>query len=147
MKECFKCHETKMLTEFYKHPRMSDGHLGKCKECAKKDAHRWRRESEHPREYDRKRYHQNPARRAHTAKVAAAWAAKYPERRKAQNAIHNAIRDGRLIKADECKTCGSTGRLHGHHDDYSKPLDVRWLCVPCHARHHMAVDGHLGTAR
>ena len=37
-KTCFKCHRTLPLDMFYKHPRMRDGHLNKCKDCAKKDS-------------------------------------------------------------------------------------------------------------
>lgn len=35
-----------------------------------------------------------------------------------------------------CEICGSV-EVHKHHEDYSRPLDVRWLCVPCHSEIHM----------
>lgn len=37
-KKCFKCGIEKELSEFYKHPRMGDGHLNKCKDCTRRDS-------------------------------------------------------------------------------------------------------------
>jgi hypothetical protein len=58
------------------------------------------------------------------------WAERNPEKRAAHIAVGNAVRDGRLVKLP-CEVCGA--KAQAHHDDYSKPLEVRWLCPPHHA--------------
>jgi ribosomal protein S27AE len=57
------------------------------------------------------------------------------------SAVARAIREGVLVRPDACSSCGARGRIHGHHDDYAKPLDVRWLCASCHGQWH-AANGH-----
>lgn len=54
---------------------------------------------------------------------------------KSHSKVHAAIKQGRLVKKP-CEICGEK-IAEAHHDDYSKPLDVRWLCKKCHAKWHM----------
>lgn len=56
-----------------------------------------------------------------------------PEKSAAWNSFHAAIAAGRVARG-ACEVCGSTKRVHGHHPDYARPLDVMWLCP----RHHIA---------
>lgn len=134
-KTCFKCHSVKPLTEFYRHPMMGDGHLGKCKECTKRDATNHRNANiDRYRAYDRVRYTQ-PDRRESTNRHAKLYVASHPKARAAHMAVHYALRSGRIARCP-CEVCGTTTRVHAHHDDYDKPLDVRWLCVPHHADWH-----------
>ena len=51
----------------------------------------------------------------------------------------NEKRRGRL-SVQPCEMCGRPGQAH--HDDYDKPLDVRWLCTVCHAEHHTKERRH-----
>ncbi len=51
---------------------------------------------------------------------------------KAHMAVHSAVRDGTLKKPKVCEQCKRGGVIQGHHEDYSKPLSVNWLCVGCH---------------
>lgn len=56
-----------------------------------------------------------------------------PARYRARDAVKRAVKSGKLIKRP-CELCGNEP-TQAHHDDYAKPLDVRWLCVP----HHQAI--------
>jgi len=55
---------------------------------------------------------------------------RYPERVKAREICYEAIRTGKL-KKEPCELCGEEN-VQAHHEDYSKPLEVRWLCPDCH---------------
>ena len=54
-------------------------------------------------------------------------------------AVEYAVRTGKVIKPPTCSKCGKeclSKNMHGHHDDYSKQLEVRWLCRKCHYYQH-----------
>lgn len=134
-KVCFKCKELKPLDDFYKHKAMYDGHVNKCKECNKTDVKKHRRENDSVREYDRWRYYNNPDTRLKILEHTQNWINKNPKARAAHIELNNAVRSGRIIK-QPCQVCGDTYRTHGHHDDYSKPLEVKWFCAKHHQRLH-----------
>lgn len=134
-KTCFKCGEKKPVSEFYAHKGMKDGRLNKCKECTKADNRsNQRKKKKYYRRYDKERQ-KRPERKLQQTESCLRIRAKYPEKYKARTAVSNALRDGRLRKGP-CALCGSKKRVQGHHPDYSKPLEVTWLCEPCHKRHH-----------
>jgi hypothetical protein len=51
--------------------------------------------------------------------------------------VSNAVRQGQLVRPLVCEACGNIRRTWAHHDDYLKPLEVRWLCKPCHHQWHV----------
>lgn len=135
-KTCKDCGRRRTLTMFYAHTMMADGHLNSCKDCHKAAVRaRHARDPEKRRQYDRERG-RDPKRIEATTARKRAWARKNPERRRAHSAVAYAVRTGKLERPATCSACGGGGRIHAHHDDYSKPLDVRWMCAACHAQHH-----------
>lgn len=145
-KSCFKCGVEKPLTDFYKHPKMPDGHVNKCKECNKKDVRKNRAENfEHYQAYDKERdqrqdrkdmkeRYQKGAGREVANAAKGRYSENNPKKRKAHWAVNNAVRDGKLFK-EPCEVCRSE-KVKGQHDDYSKPLEVRWLCPIHHEEWH-----------
>lgn len=135
-KQCSACGELKPETEYQKRAMSNDGLTASCKSCLKaRDALRFKND---PRVRDRhKRYQETDSGKESMKKAKMKWQEQNPEKRAAHVILGNRIRDGQVIKPDTCQGCGcKPSRLHGHHHDYSKPLDVEWLCPGCHADRH-----------
>lgn len=126
-KICPGCGEGKPIDAFY-------AKISRCKECHKRAVKKRRRLDPTVQAYDRARA-KTPARRERSRVISKRWREENPEAYRAQTAVNNAIRDGRLTR-EPCFFCGSVENRHAHHRDYSKPLDVIWLCAKCHHRLH-----------
>jgi len=137
----------KPLDEFYRHPRMADGHLNKCKACTRLDVKLHRAANpERVADIERRR-NLKPGRRAKKSARQQRWIARHPERRKAHAAVQRAVRAGKLERPRHCPVCRREGMVHAHHSDYGKPLEVTWLCVRCHSEHHIDRDFASGEWR
>ena len=62
--------------------------------------------------------------------------AKNKHKQDARVAVLYALRRGELEKPEECSSCNESSVVEAHHTDYSKPLEVMWLCHPHHAEEH-----------
>jgi len=101
--------------------------------------YRKRYNAAHPdrvRESRRKDYHRHKSDR----KRSGARGIPDPVKQRARWKAQRARRDGKIVKPVACEVCLRERRLHMHHDDYSKPLVVAFLCVDCHALRHRALE-------
>lgn len=138
MKTCFKCSKEKPLVDFYKHSGMTDGYLNKCKVCSKADAleHRFKN-IDRIRQYDKERA-KNPERIKASAEVSKLWRKEDKRRTICHSAVANALRSGALTRSPCCR-CGEVKSL-AHHENYDEPLNVVWLCQPCHKERHKEIN-------
>lgn len=114
LKKCARCGIEKPMADFQNHRKRKDGKQSYCRQCQNAFMAKW--------------HNENP-----DVKLAAAikWNKNNPQKKTAHYLVGRAIKNGTLIRG-KCEVCGSE-KVHGHHDDYDKPLVVRWLCH----KHHM----------
>jgi len=146
--DCSCCGEAKGYDDFYKDKRSLAGLRSECKVCTEKRVRVWREANsdkrkaidkaskdrftdEEKRQWSR-RYGKNN--RVKCSGRVHKYRKTYPERARANSRIYYATRIGRIIRPNCCQSCGRTGRIEGSHTDYSKALEVDWLCTKCHRR-------------
>lgn len=123
------------------------GFMAICKACHRANVKANREaNADYYREFDKARaslphrvsaraeYQKTPQGLAAGNRAKRAYLDRNPVKRAAHIAAGSAIRDGRLVR-QPCEVCGND-KAQAHHDDYSKPLDVRWLCTKHHAEWH-----------
>ena len=120
MIKCSSCKEEKDPSFFHKDATRKTGCSTYCKFCKK----------------EKDKLIQKP-RLPNKAKKDA-WRKKFPERKNAQAKVFRALFSGKLTK-QPCFICGE--KAEAHHPDYSRPLDVVWLCSSHHKQAHALTKG------
>ncbi len=137
MKPCKRCYKSKPIESFSVLTAAKDGLQSWCKDCAKEynlDYGRKYRLTEHGQEVRKNSdmgYAKTPdgkqAQRIATKK----FRLKHPDRYNCHKKVGTAIRNGTLV-VEPCDNCFDTHDIEAHHEDYSKPLEIIWLCKICH---------------
>lgn len=140
-RKCSKCDRRKLNSQFV---TARNRIFFVCKACTVKRQSQWAHKNpssvaaSHARSNMKRTAYKRIWARAHGKSMQssrAKWLANNPEKRKAHNTLNNALRDGK-IKRKPCEFPGCKVKSTAHHDDYSKPLKVRWLCWPHHKLQH-----------
>jgi len=138
-KHCRACNKTKEVTEFWRDGNALDGLCNKCIACKK--AYR-SANIDHIRQHDRERQKQSHRKIAAVKNVQKLRSTEEGKRKHvAQYKFSNAITAGKIKRPSTCSKCGCSGRIEGHHKDYSKPFDVVFLCTICHNQRHKEIKG------
>jgi hypothetical protein len=131
---CTKCGRPKPLTDFFLDKRTGTPRSW-CKACCNAYNRAYRRKHlDHVRARDRRYYRKYKDKQAARERRTDVQA-----KRAIRQAVYWAVRTGLIERPDRCARCGDSPpphRLHAHHPDYSKPLDVVWLCSLCHGKDH-----------
>lgn len=141
-KTCRDCNTEKPIERFGRSRNYRDGFKNHCKECCGLKVKQYRATPEglaKKREADR-RY--KSANRSAVSSYKYAWNERNKEKKNAQAAVWQAVKKGTLVR-QPC-WCGDI-KSEGHHGDYSKPLEVVWLCRKHHAELHRLINADKGS--
>ena len=133
-KTCSTCACVLPLTAFSPHKGSSDGRQSRCRTCCNRVREESRRANPEPSRQAARLYNRRHRKVKHER--LRLYNQAHPDRTAAVAAVQHAKYTGKLAP-QPCEVCGATERIQGHHDDYSKPLDVRWLCAIHHKAVHM----------
>ncbi len=149
MKRCCRCGQVKPFEDFGKNKTRKDGLSAECKLCKSKidkssyskniqRAKTWQKEYSAKNSsviVSRIRRWRSENRYKATASTQS-FRRRNPEKYLAHNAVTLALRNGLLVK-QPCEICGVIKGVEAHHEDYSKPLEVTWLCKKHHIELHV----------
>lgn len=127
---CARCNIKKPINAFYVSTISSSGNKGLCKPCVRK------RTNTNNREPHRVAFFSSEAGKLAAKKNFRNYLSKYSNRHNVRMAVAAAINRGDLVRSKSCEECGVIGKIEAHHNDYSKTLEVRWLCKSCHCTWH-----------
>jgi len=125
---CSRCRRDLPISYFTRNGGRKSGYNGWCRDCMRL----WKRKN--PEKVNRK-YPLSPEQREKNRRAAAVYRAENREKIRAHQAVKSAITAGLLIPPASCPACHGA-RPEAHHEDYSRPLEVWWLCSRCHKRLH-----------
>lgn len=131
---CSKCKVEQSIDNFYKDKSLrGGGRIYRCKTCKKFD---YRKAGEkYTIAYKKKNKKYYDKNREKILQKRRKWYESNQQKVEAHWKVTNAIKKGTLQRKP-CENCGKTEKIDAHHEDYSKPLDVAWLCHRCHLRRH-----------
>jgi hypothetical protein len=136
-KRCRTCKTELPLLAFARHNGSQDGYRQHCRECLRTGRRQPTRETEEQRTQRKRRQSRKKWQRSHLEALAR-HQARFPKAAAATRAVQAGIKAGRITPAKECQAidCTVSGRLEAHHNDYTRPLEVLFVCPAHHRRGH-----------
>lgn len=141
LKYCYACKAEKSVGEFYRDSARPDGLKNICRECDGK-RRRIRIAKERSTPEGAQRLLEVTRVRLARYRAKGGWkrsVQRNPQKQRARQLLRWYVKSGKINKPTACAACGvilTASKIHGHHTDYSKPLDVKWLCEQCHLVEH-----------